>query len=210
MPWISRRKLDRIMKIHTAVLDERLSETERVLSAEIGATRELERRQSTHEVEVAAHVDRTRENSLRVDTLSSQMTAMTQSLQTEHDRRWSQLDEQLATHSQRAMQDRVHLEQLIEELRRSANQRTARVEQLLGQVTSRLDAGSGDTAGRVNALANEVARLSIDLRSELSVALDKAVRNIENTMTTETRAEQMAIDLTDSGATLAPSRVDLR
>jgi chromosome segregation ATPase len=179
MPWISRRKLERLITMHTAVIDERLRETEQTLANDMAHTQELDRRLRRAESETSNTAERARDHSGRIDALTTTITAMSQSIQAEQDRRWMQVDEQLAAHSRRATEDRIQLEEIIEEVRRNSNQRTARLEHIVGSVTTRLDAGSDDTAGRVNLLANEMARLSIDLRSELAQALAKAMRAIE-------------------------------
>ncbi len=187
--------------MHTALIDERLQEAERKLANDSLATRDLDRRVTRAEVDTAATSERSREHSMRLEALTSQFTAMTQSLQAEHERRWAQLDEQLSAHARRSVDDRAQLEQIIEEVRRSTNQRAARAEKIANSMASRLDAGNDDNAGRVNALANEFARLSIDLRSELAQALSKALRTREIPV-----EPTRIIDLTDP----VPSSVDLR
>jgi hypothetical protein len=204
MPWISRRKLERLITMRTAILDERLREAERNIANGDATDKEIDRRLTRTESEGNRTSERNREYGVRIDSLSTQMTAMTQSLQSDHERHWQILDEQITALTRRGTEDRVQLEQLIEEVRRSANQRAARIEQLVGALTSRLDAGSDDTAGRVHALANEMARLSIDLRSELAQALAKATRQME-AQHAAAASEQTLIDLTEPRA----SSVDL-
>ncbi|MGD9795086.1 MAG: hypothetical protein AB7V43_16575, partial [Acidimicrobiia bacterium] len=179
-------------------------EAERNIANGDATDKEIDRRLARAESEGNRTSERNREYGARIDSLSTQMTAMTQSLQSDHERHWQILDEQITALTRRGTEDRVQLEQLIEEVRRSANQRAARIEQLVGALTSRLDAGSDDTAGRVHALAHEMARLSIDLRSELAQALAKATRQME-AQHAAVASEQVLIDLTEPQA----SSVDL-
>jgi septal ring factor EnvC (AmiA/AmiB activator) len=181
--------------MHTAVLDERLKEAERKQNNGEITARELERRLNRTELDTNKTAERTRDHGTRLDALGGQMTAMTQSLHNEHDRRWSQLEEQLAAHAQRGFDDRAQIEEIIEEVRRSGMQRSARLESLLTTMANKLEASADDTAGRVHALASEVARLSYDLRAEVGQALTK-----------NGHAAKPMVDLTEH----TPTTVDLR
>jgi chromosome segregation ATPase len=194
MPWMSRKKFDRLITIRTAAIEERLRETERKLTEAEALDRDLDRRLKQSQGEVTFASERIGETTRRVDQLSEQVTAVTQSVVHEQERRFAAIDEDLRAHAARAQADKAQLEELIEEIRRGSNQRSARVESLVTQIKNDLSSGKDETSNRVHALANELARLSIDLRADLAHAINRS-------RTTGPRETGATIDLADQTAT---------
>ncbi|MGD9795249.1 MAG: hypothetical protein AB7V43_17420, partial [Acidimicrobiia bacterium] len=68
MPWISRRKLERLITMRTAILDERLREAERNIANGDATDKEIDRRLARAESEGNRTSERNREYGARSDS----------------------------------------------------------------------------------------------------------------------------------------------
>lgn len=197
MPYMRTSTFERLIAQRTAALEERLREQERRLAGSELAKADLERRVARAEADASTAATQVEAQAMRIGAVHNEVAAAKGDLRTEMNRRFAMSDELFSALSLRAAEDRRQTEAALDELDGKLADRAARLERQLADLAARPIATAGDatTKAEVQALANELARLTIDLRGDLARAVDRM-------RPAGTPAPASVIDLTD------PSRAD--
>ena len=197
MPYMRTSTFERLIAQRTAALEERLREQERRLAGSELAKADLERRVARAEADASTAATQVEAQAMRIGAVHNEVAAAKGDLRTEMNRRFAMSDELFSALSLRAAEDRRQTEAALDELDGKLADRAARLERQLADLAARPAVAAGDptTKAEVQALANELARLTIDLRGDLARAVDRM-------RPAGTPAPTSVIDLTD------PSRAD--
>jgi chromosome segregation ATPase len=196
MPFMRRKTIERLVAVRTGVLDERLREAERRIANGDLSVGDFERRLGRAESEASRTTVLTEAQSARLAELQTQVTTSGSQLRHDLDRRLAIFEELLSAVSQRAAEDRKQVEAALSGLEQRLTEHGIKLDRALAEVDERLDDGSftATTRDNVSALANELARLSIELRSDVA----RAVNEIK--LTNAPKPGPPLIDLTPSEA----------
>jgi chromosome segregation ATPase len=191
MPFARRKTIDRVITLRTTVLDERLREAERRLANAETARGELERRLARSESTSASSAAAVADQRSQVNELSEQINNDAAAAKADSGRRFHMLEELLSSMGQRNREDRRMVDEQLTAIEASMDAATTSIERQLADLARRVEQGPtadhdtpnqsidrGDVAAMrsdINRLAGDLGRITIELRGELSRAVD-AVR----------------------------------
>jgi hypothetical protein len=175
MPFMRRKTIERLVAVRTGVLDERLREAERRIANGDLSVGDFERRLGRAEGEASRTTVLTESQGTRLVELQTQVTTAGSQLRTDLDRRLAIFEELLSAVSQRAAEDRRQVEAALTGLELRLTEHQTKIDRALGDVDQRLQDGSIGASTRVDVqtLANELARLSIELRGDVARAVNE-------------------------------------
>jgi hypothetical protein len=194
MPFMRRKTVDRLVAVRTGVLDERLREAERrIANGDLSVT-DFERRLVRAESESSRSSALTEAQSTRLAEVQQQVTSAASHVRNDIDRRLAIFEELLSAISQRAAEDRRQVEAGLVGLEQRLTEHQAKMDRSLKDMDRRLDDGvvTAQTRADVQGLALELARISMDLRSDVA----RAVNELKSATRTEVEpAPDAVVDL---------------